>query len=148
MTWIQLSVQIDAAHAEDTSAALEAAGAVAITLEDAGDDPVLEPAPGETPLWNDVIATALFEFDTPGIRDALAAIPGRASRRGFHLSLVADRPWEREWLRDFGPMRFGKRLWVCPGDRAPLDDDAVIIRRDPHLNFGVFAFFEDPTNLF
>lgn len=136
MPWIQISVQIDPDHADEISAALEAAGAGAVTLEDAGDDPVLEPGPGETPLWNRVVATALFELDTPGISESLAATRGWASRRGYHLSALAERPWEREWLRDFEPMRFGERLWVCPGDQSPPGSDAVIVRLDPGLAFG------------
>jgi ribosomal protein L11 methyltransferase len=136
VTWIQISIRIDPAHAEETGDGLEAAGAIAVTLEDAGDDPVLEPAPGETPLWRDVVATALFDLNTPGICECLLASRGWASRRGFHLSLLADRPWEREWLRDFGPMRFGERLWVCPGDRTPPADDVTVIRLDPGLAFG------------
>ena len=39
-------------------------GASSITLTDAGDKPVLEPAPGETPLWPDVRITGLFAGDT------------------------------------------------------------------------------------
>jgi len=33
-------------------------------------------------------------------------------------------------------MRFGERLWVCPGDRDVADPDAVVVRLDPGLAFG------------
>lgn len=52
---------------------------------------------------------------------------------------IADRAWEREWLKDFHPMRFGQRLWICPGGQRPqLDGSAapVIIELDPGLAFG------------
>jgi ribosomal protein L11 methyltransferase len=42
---------------------------------------------------------------------------------------IADRVWEREWLKDFRPMRFGKRLWICPdGQRPPMEAERGRIR--------------------
>jgi ribosomal protein L11 methyltransferase len=59
------------------------------------------------------------------------------SRRGFHLSRVPDRAWEREWLKHFRPRRFGRHLWVCPAGLTPEDDGAgVILTLDPGLAFG------------
>lgn len=136
MPWIQMSIQIDPDHADEISASLEAAGAVSVTLEDGGDEPVLEPGPGETPLWRRVVATALFELDTPDICESLSAARGYASRSGYHLSALGERPWEREWLKDFQPMRFGERLWICPGDQPPPEGGGVVVRLDPGLAFG------------
>jgi ribosomal protein L11 methyltransferase len=48
--------------------------------------------------------------------------------------------WEREWLKDFHPMRFGQRLWICPGGQRPALDPAAaapcLIELDPGLAFG------------
>jgi len=135
MSWLQLSLQIDGDHAERVAAELDDLGAVAVTLEDAADVPVLEPGPGETPLWPSVIVTALFRPDLT--LHALENSDIWRLRSGFHLSLLAERAWEREWLKDFRPTRFGRHLWVCPADQNPDDDDrAVIIRLDPGLAFG------------
>ena len=38
-------------------------GAQSITYTDAGDKPVLEPAPGETPLWSETRICGLFTPD-------------------------------------------------------------------------------------
>ena len=48
-------------------------GALSVTLTDAGDDPVLEPAPGETPLWNETRISALLDADAdiPALKDDL-----------------------------------------------------------------------------
>ena len=137
MPWLQISVPVDRALAERTAEEIEALGAVAVTLEDAGEVPVLEPAPGETPLWPTVVVTALFEDSEPDRLMSIADTDAWGSRHGFHLSRLADRAWEREWLKDFQPMRFGRRLWVCPGDQLPPDDpEAVILYLDPGLAFG------------
>ena len=139
MPFLQLTLAIGSADPEPFEDALLAAGASAITLEDAADDPVLEPAPGTTPLWPTVRVKALFPADTN--RDALflalrAQLPSPLP--SLTLEDVADRAWEREWLKDFRPMKFGRRLWVCPAGMRPqpAQADAVYIDLDPGLAFG------------
>lgn len=111
-------------------------GACSVTLSDAADTPVLEPGPGETPLWTETRITGLFEGDTDfaeleaALSQAFGALPAH------RVESLADRPWEREWLRDFGPMRFGYRLWIAPGDSVVEQQDAVVVRLDPGLAFG------------
>ncbi|MGH8338382.1 MAG: 50S ribosomal protein L11 methyltransferase, partial [Gammaproteobacteria bacterium] len=55
------------------------------------------------------------------------------------FSLLEEREWSREWLKDFKPMRFGRRLWIVPSACAPPDATAVNIRLDPGLAFGTGA---------
>jgi ribosomal protein L11 methyltransferase len=112
-------------------------GALSVTLSDAADSPVLEPAPGTTPLWPEVCLTALF----PGDRapDEIVALLSRAlgaplPPHGFEP--VADRAWEREWMKDFKPTRFGSRLWVCPHGQLPPAGEATVVWLDPGLAFG------------
>ena len=138
MEWRQLVMKLDSLDADLLESALLASGAQSVTLTDAGDDPVLEPAPGETPLWKDTEVTALYsseaDFDSvrASLREALAV-----DRLPEHrIETLADRVWEREWLARFGPMQFGNRLWVIPGDAAAPSDDAVVVRLDPGLAFG------------
>ena len=113
-------------------------GAHSITLSDAGDKPVLEPAPGETPLWADVRITGLFTRDTnfADLQADLMASLGLDALPKHEISDLEDRDWEREWLKDFSPMKFGSKLWICPGDFQVDDQDAVVVRLDPGLAFG------------
>jgi ribosomal protein L11 methyltransferase len=138
MPWIQISFDVDNTEAELAAGRLEVAGACSVTFADAGDDPVLEPAPGETPLWPRIRVSALFptSIDPLRVDAALAQPSGLVSRSGLHVARLDDRDWEREWLKDFAPMRFGQRLWVCPGDQQPTGSDGVIVRLDPGLAFG------------
>jgi ribosomal protein L11 methyltransferase len=138
MPWLQISCEADCDAAPDLEDALERAGALSVTLEDAADHPVLEPAPGETPLWPRVRVTALFDERTDPLPVAalLTGLPGGPGPRDIDIGLLEDRVWEREWLSRFEPMRFGRRLWVCPGGRMPPDPDAVVLRLDPGLAFG------------
>ena len=144
MPFLQLTVPIGAADPEPFEAALLDAGAVSITLEDAGDDPVLEPAPGTTPLWPTIRIKALFEAseDRENLTRHLKSTDLEWPTLQFEV--IEDRPWEREWLKDFKPMLFGHRLWVCPdGQRPPserqpppLNPQPVFLDLDPGLAFG------------
>lgn len=124
------------ARAEQASQDLSELGAAAVTLEDAEDTPVLEPAPGATPLWPDVIVTAMFELDQGPLMERIRQLPAWSARKGFQVSALPDRAWEREWLKDFQPMRFGKNLWVLPGDSVAPNPDSIALRLDPGLAFG------------
>lgn len=138
MSWRQFTMALDGLEATRVEEALEELGAGAVTYSDGGDSPVLEPAPGETPLWPATVVTALFDEDldedalTSGLRAALELDELPAWR----VETLADRAWEREWLRDFRPMRFGQRLWVCPTGSVVEEADAVVLCMDPGLAFG------------
>lgn len=113
-------------------------GAHSVTLSDAADEPVLEPAPGEMPLWNKTKITALFDAETDFsvLKRDLRRILELKRLPPNHVEILADRAWEREWLKDFGPMQFGRRLWIVPGDHELPSGDVVIVRLDPGLAFG------------
>jgi ribosomal protein L11 methyltransferase len=138
MPWLQISCAADRDSAPVLERALEDAGALSVTLADAGDEPVLEPGPGETPLWSRVRITALFDERTDPLPVAalLTGLPGGPAPADVEIGLLEDRVWEREWLSRFRPMRFGRRLWVCPGGQTPPDPRAVCVRLDPGLAFG------------
>lgn len=138
--WLQLSLYAGAVDAERLEDALLAAGALAVTLADADDDPVLEPAPSQTPLWPRTRVTGLFDgvTDPALLRIRLAALLGEdaLSACAPAADALPDRDWERAWLDDFRPMRFGERLWICPTAVAPPAPDAVNVMLDPGLAFG------------
>jgi ribosomal protein L11 methyltransferase len=133
---LQLTLDVGARDPAPYEHLLFSLGAVSVTLEDAADDPVLEPAPGATPLWPTVMLKALFDPDAEpaAIVSAIERVSRDAPRPRFEI--VADQAWERAWLEDFRPMRFGQRLWVCPGGQAAGTADAIRIELDPGLAFG------------
>jgi ribosomal protein L11 methyltransferase len=136
--YLALSVELEGLDPEGAEAACFAAGAVSVTLTDAVDDAILEPAPGEVRLWPHTVMQALFPGESAGPAAIIAlasALDLPASR--IRVERVADRVWEREWLKDFHAMRFGRRLWVVPNhEPPPTDPAAVMVRLDPGLAFG------------
>lgn len=147
MPFLQLALAVGSADPAPFEEALLGAGALSITLEDAADNPVLEPAPGTTPLWPSVQIKALFDADADPaqIEAALRKVLSRPVP-DLDFQELADRIWEREWLKDFHPMRFGKRLWICPDGQRPSSGllpvpsarspQPCFIDLDPGLAFG------------
>ncbi len=135
MNWLELIVEIDAADCEQAENLLLECGAQALTLRDAGDEPVLEPLPGETPVWPHLRITALFaeDVDKATIESTLNTALPAAFRQWRALK---DQQWERVWLKRFKPRQFGERLWVIPTGFEPVGGDAVSLLLDPGLAFG------------
>jgi len=115
------------------------AGAVSVTYTDSEDQPLYEPAPGETPLWDNVTLVALFPGDMSRqkLESDIASRLSPLSLSSCLLSLIEDQDWERAWMDDFKPMGFGDNsLWVCPTGMTPESPGGVIMNLDPGLAFG------------
>ena len=137
MPWLQLQLATNEQQQEAVSAWLEVLGAVSITLQDAADQPLLEPAPGCTPLWHDIQLIALFTDDTD-VDSIMQQLQQQFPTQLGHYSIekLADEVWERKWLENFQPMQFGQRLWICPSGYPIPDPTACNILLDPGLAFG------------
>lgn len=144
MPWLELSLRCRAADEARAEAALEDLGALAVSLMDAADaeneQAILEPGVGETPLWPDITLLALFPEDTNEqlLLHALDAYDDRIDLSSATFRVVADQDWERAWMDQYAPMKFGTRTWIIPWNMdAPADaDGGVIVRLDPGLAFG------------
>ena len=151
MTFYEIEFPLAALSPEAVEAALLEIGASSITFVDRGDEPVLEPKPGEVRLWSDTLVRALFEASCgsgsgsseSASTDAARNLGRLAAALGPHITETArvrrveNQEWERVWLTDWKSMRFGRRLWVCPTAAEPPDDpNAVVVRLDPGLAFG------------
>jgi ribosomal protein L11 methyltransferase len=135
--FLELSFELGPLEPAAAEAACFASGAIAVTFADTRDDPILEPLPGEFRLWPATRLQALFAAgaDADAVALGLASMLG-VPRGDIRSRLIADRAWEREWLKDFHAMRFGERLWVCPRHEEVSDSHAIIVRLDPGLAFG------------
>jgi ribosomal protein L11 methyltransferase len=136
MPFLSVTVEIGRRDPQTWEDLLFDLGASSVTLLDAADDPVLEPAPGATPLWPTIRLRALFAHDADRARIADRLTCGEAAGPAVEFSELEDRVWEREWLKDFKPMQFGRRLWICPGGQNVAAVDAVRVELDPGLAFG------------
>jgi ribosomal protein L11 methyltransferase len=138
MSWRQFVMHLDDLDPEPVEEIFLRCGAGSVELSDAADDPVLEPGPGETPLWPRTQITGLFSADADfrHLKEILLEELGISVLPMHRTEDLADRQWEREWLKSFGPMQFGKRLMIYPTTWPTETVDAVIVRLDPGLAFG------------
>jgi len=137
MPWLQIKARITDAEAPRMEQLFQSVGAVSVTLLDAEDEAVFQLDPGSTPLWQQTLLCALFEedADADNIVEIITA-GSRLQKTDLLTEKLADQDWERAWMADFKPMRFGTRLWVCPSWSEPPQPEAVNIMLDPGLAFG------------
>ncbi|NMH60804.1 50S ribosomal protein L11 methyltransferase [Alteromonas ponticola] len=138
MPWLQLKIDSTAEQAEQIGNMLSANGAKAVTFLDAKDTPMYEPKPGEVMLWPDTQVVGLFDAadDLREIINNLKKAKVLGDNFTYKLDPLEDKDWEREWMDNFHPMQFGKRLWICPSWREVPDPSAVNVMLDPGLAFG------------
>jgi ribosomal protein L11 methyltransferase len=137
MPWLQLKINTSSEHIDVLSDALTELGALSLTYEDAQDQPLFEPPPGETPIWAKTIITGLFDAsqDIDAITAKIAELhPDQIT--AMRSEILEDKDWVREWMDRYKPMQFGKRLWIIPSHHSPPDPQAVNIQLDPGLAFG------------
>lgn len=139
MPWIQIKLNATNENAEPIGDMLmEETGALSVTFLDAQDTPVFEPLPGETRLWGDTDILALYDAETDSnlVIEQIKASNMLAEGFAYKVEQLEDKDWEREWMENFHPMKFGERLWICPSWREVPEPDAINVMLDPGLAFG------------
>jgi ribosomal protein L11 methyltransferase len=132
----ELHIKPCASHdVEIISERLEEQGALSVTVVDQHDDPILEPGPGETPLWPTSIIQALFS-DAIDAQTAWETIAPNYPNLTHTLQDIPEQDWVRTCLDDVQPQSFGERLWICPSWHTPPQPDAINLMLDPGLAFG------------
>lgn len=138
MAWQQLKVNVSAQNAERVGDLLTELEAQAVTFIDAKDTPMYEPKPGEIMLWPDTQVIGLYsaEDDVSRLIQTVVDTFSFINPNEIFIDQLEDKNWEREWMENFHPMKFGNRLWICPSWREVPDVNAVNIKLDPGLAFG------------
>ncbi|WP_245148561.1 50S ribosomal protein L11 methyltransferase [Avibacterium paragallinarum] len=138
MAWVQIRINSTNQQAESLSDYLEEIGSVSVTFMDSQDTPIFEPLPWETRLWGNTDVIALFDAETEmqQIVHQLKSAGYLSEDTAYKIEQIEDKDWEREWMDNFHPMQFGKRLWICPSWREVPDENAVNVMLDPGLAFG------------
>lgn len=137
MPWIQLIIDVTPAQSEPLENRLLELGAASVTYQDKADQPIYEPLPGETPLWSQTTLTAMFEAQTD-IRVVIDLLMTDLdfNKPNYKVDILEDKDWVREWMKDYHPICFGDRLWICPSWQQPPEPTAVNLMLDPGLAFG------------
>ncbi|WP_273776825.1 50S ribosomal protein L11 methyltransferase [Acinetobacter sp. GSS19] len=139
MKWLQIHITVDQEQVDFTETLLLSLGAVSVTLDDAEDQALLEPLPGETPLWNKVIVTGIYQDDENDPIDAAkleAFIRAQMPDAPIRSEELEDQAWERAWMDYYEPIQISEKFWIVPEWLEPPEADAINIKLDPGLAFG------------
>lgn len=139
MKWLQIHITVEQADVDFTETLLSSIGAVSVTLDDAENQDLLEPLPGETPIWNKVIVTGIYaqeddeEIDVAALETFIRTqLPTQLIRSEF----MDDQEWERTWMDAYEPIKIDEKYWIVPKWMEAPEADAVNIKLDPGLAFG------------
>jgi ribosomal protein L11 methyltransferase len=147
MPFLELTLRCRQADQPRYEHALEDVGALAVTMLDADaqtpdEHAILEPGVGETPLWDSIRLSALFPADADALLllASLEAFDPGLDWSGAGFARVEDQDWERAWMDQYAPLRFGQRTFIVPWNHELPEDargpDAAVVRLDPGLAFG------------
>jgi ribosomal protein L11 methyltransferase len=135
MPFYELTLPVTSSQAKPLEAIIADLGAVAITFQDDSNVPIYEPLPGETPLWDFLKLTALFE-DQQSLNRARTFLKSHLPQVEIIATQLQDEIWERMWMDHFKPMKFGTKSWIIPHGYELVDTEAVNLYLDPGLAFG------------
>ena len=142
MNWLQITLALGTQEAAEFETVLQAHGAVAITYESQADEVVLEPKPGEIPLWQHINLVALFSIDTniSGLNEALRVLDAEVHER-LDVAFVAEEDWQQRLANHTVSAEFGGRLLLLPkieavAQRVVAKAEKAALYLEPGLAFG------------
>lgn len=138
MSWLKISFAVKKDQLNFVTERLELAGAQAVTIEDAGEHPLFDLLDGESPVWDNSLATGLFNAER-GLDTVIAELTGTFAPKNlpdYRVASLPDQDWERCWMDRFQPMQYGRDLWICPTWCDVPDPDATNVMLDPGMAFG------------
>ncbi len=132
MTWLCVAFVVPGDSVGAVSKELSELDVLAVSTTNAGEEEILEPSVGSTPMWQHARVEALLAAS--GSVSELRTMLSRHGISEVDVSFVRDHKWEDAWREKFTTKRFG-RLWIAPRD-MPLTKKDTVVRLDPGLAFG------------
>jgi len=109
--------------------------AISISFFDNENKPIYEPKVGETPLWEHVEISALFEKNVS--KEFITTILEGIEFSDLNIKKLSNQNWIKKYQENFKPIKFGKKLWVVPSWSQGLSNPgSVELKMDPGMAFG------------
>ena len=149
MNYHSITLQTTSDRVAPINQQLEDLNALALSVEDAADEPLLEPAPGEVPLWRDAVVTAYFAEtqDLVYLSAQLSVSLTVAEVDSMRYQYIADEDWQLRWQQSLQSLEFKSKnnaatLCIRPtvmAHNGPIVAGEYNIYLDPGLAFGTGA---------
>jgi len=135
LRWYKVELACSRANANTLEEILVAIGAISISMTNKSKKDIYEPGVGETPLWDLINISALFEQKI--LEKDIASALNLIEYSHLSISELEETNWIESYQKNFQPIKFGKNLYVIPSwEESNKFDDKTIIRMDPGLAFG------------
>ena len=135
MRWYKVELACSKANANTLEEILVAIGAISISMTNKSKKDIYEPGVGETPLWDLINISALFEDKI--LEKDIASALNLIEYSDLSISELEETNWIESYQKNFQPIKFGKNLCVVPSwEESNKFDDKTIIKMDPGLAFG------------
>jgi len=135
LRWYKVELACSRANANTLEEILVAIGAISISMTNKSKKDIYEPGVGETPLWDLINISALFEDKI--LEKDIASALNLIEHSDLSISELEETNWIESYQKNFQPIKFGKNLCVVPSwEESNKFDDKTIIKMDPGLAFG------------
>lgn len=137
MAWLKIGFHADHELAPKLAQALEDCGAIAVSIEGADDERLLQAGIEPTPLWRANFVTGLFpESAEESVVCAAVCTTLGVEIPAQRTDTLADADWARAWMFRYKPIEVAPGLWIIPSWCAPPAPEAINLVLDPGLAFG------------
>ena len=115
---------------------LVANDAISISMVDEiGNNSIYETKVGETPLWDVIGLSALFEETI--FREVIDSLLEGISYSSVIIRKLENQNWIDKYQENFKPIKFGKKIWVVPSWSEDLKiPESIQLKMDPGMAFG------------
>jgi len=135
LRWYKVELACSRANANILEEILVAIGAISISMTNKSKKDIYEPGVGETPLWNLLNISALFEQKI--LEKDIASALNFIEYSNLSISELEEINWIESYQKNFQPIKFGKNLYVVPlWEESSKFDDKTRIKMNPGLAFG------------
>ena len=124
LPWLELTLRLKPATLPSAEALLQLAGSISIAVADGGEAPILEPAPGTTPLWPTITVRALFEQTADAT--ALCSLLRPLTEAEPGLALISDAEIQSRAATPILTVEIGPRLAIVPAETLPDSDPRAL----------------------
>jgi len=135
LRWYKVGLVCSSANASAVEEILIAIGSISISITNKSKQNIYEPGVGETPLWNLINISALFEQKI--LEKDIASALNLIQYSELSISELEETNWIESYQKNFQPIKFGKDLYVVPSwEKSNKFNEKTIIKMDPGLSFG------------
>jgi len=135
LKWHKVELTCSRANANTLEEILVAIGAISISMTNKSKKDIYEPGVGETPLWDLINISALFEEKI--LEKDVASALNLIEYSDLSISELEETNWIESYQKNFQPIKFGKNLYVVPSwEESNKFYDKTSIKMDPGLAFG------------